>query len=403
LRLRFDGRRSKFLLRKSKHLWLSPRIWIRRLLFWSGAIGVGGAAIFFAVSSEYANRLFLKAVTYSPFTPLILSPLGLALVVTITRNFFPGSQGSGIPQTIAALRMRELSSRSAVLSLKIAIGKIMLTVLGLLSGASVGREGPTVQVGASIMHALGRVVHFPRHELEKGLILAGGAAGIAAAFNTPLAGVVFAIEEMSRSFEHRTSGTVLTAVIVAGITSLAILGNYTYFGHTSATLNLRQGWIAILLCGMVGGWLGGIFSRVLISVDKGLPGALGKNIRNRPVLFAAVCGILLAIIGIVSGGTSYGTGYHEAKHLVEGTGRLPEAYGVFKMLATTISYISGIPGGIFAPSLAIGAGFGSNLAALLPGVQSGAVVILGMVAYFSGVVQAPITAFVIVMEMTDNQ
>lgn len=381
---------------------LSPRLWMRRVLFWAGALAVGGAAIVFALASEEANGLFRKLVGISPFLPLIVTPAMLALCVWITRRFFAGSQGSGIPQTIAALQMRDSGARDGVLSLRIAGGKIFLTVLSLLGGASVGREGPTVQIGASIMHSVGRFVRFPRRELHRGLILAGGAAGVAAAFNTPLAGVVFAIEEMSRSFEQRTSGTVLTAVIIAGVLSLAVLGDYTYFGRTTAYLDLDQGWIAVLMCGAAGGLVGGLFSRMLIASSRGLPGRPGRLMRERPVLFAAVCGFLLAVIGIASGSTTYGTGYEEAKRILEGTENLPETYGVLKMLATVVSYISGIPGGIFAPSLAVGAGFGMNLAELLPYAPPGAVVLLGMVGYFAGVVQAPITAFVIVLEMTGN-
>jgi H+/Cl- antiporter ClcA len=384
-------------------MWLSPRLWKRRLIFWFGAICIGAVAILFAMGSEYANGFFHRVIGVSPYLPLIITPAGLALVVYVTRRFFPGSEGSGIPQTIAALQMEEISERNAVLSLRIATGKIMLTLVSLFAGASVGREGPTVQIGASIMHALGRLVRFPRIEMDRGLILAGGAAGVAAAFNTPLAGIVFAIEEMSRSFEQRTSGTVLTAVIVSGIVSLAILGNYTYFGHTADTLGFNQGWIAVLVCGVVGGLLGGSFSSMLIMASShGLPGRAGKWLRQHPVALAASCGFALALIGLLSGSNTYGTGYEEAKQIVEGSGHLPESYGLLKMLATVVSYVSGIPGGIFAPSLATGAGIGSNLAALLPYAPAGAVVSLGMVAYFSGVVQAPITAFVIVIEMTDN-
>ena len=124
--------------------------------------------------------------------------------------------------------------------------------------------------------------------------------------------------------------------------------------------------------------------------------------KERPVAFAAICDFVLAIIGLLSGNTTYGTGYQEAQHIISGEVALPESYGILKMLATIVSYISGIPGGIFVPSLAIGAGMGSNLAEFMPYAPASAVVLLGMVAYFSGVVQAPITAFVIVMEMTDN-
>ena len=156
-----------------------------------------------------------QGIAISPYLPLLITPLGLVLIVVITRKFFPGSQGSGIPQAIASLELNEKHQiREQVLSLRVTIGKIILTVLGLLFGASVGREGPTVQIGASIMYSLGNYANFPRHYMEKGLILAGSAAGVAAAFNTPLAGIVFAIEEMSRSFERHNRTTILMTVII---------------------------------------------------------------------------------------------------------------------------------------------------------------------------------------------
>ena len=390
-------------LRRGRYAWLHPRLWLRRVVLWCGAVAVGVAAIAFALSAEFANDVHQRMVDLSPLLPFVVGPAGLALVVWITRRFFPGTQGSGIPQTIAALGVTDEKLRDKLLSPRVAIGKFLLTVLALFSGASVGREGPTVQIGASIMHSLGRLTRFSRIEAERGLILAGGAAGVAAAFNTPLAGVVFAIEEMSRSFESRTSGTVLTAVIVAGIVSLWWLGDYTYFGSTAAVLDGPTAWIAVLTCGVVGGFAGGVFSQLLIAFSRrGLPGRLGVYARKRPVMFAAYCGFALAVIGTISGGSTYGTGYHEARSILEGTGELSAAYGILKVVATLISYVSGIPGGVFAPSLAIGAGLGDNLAALAPYAPAGAVIVLGMVAYFAGVVQAPVTAFVIVIEMTDN-
>lgn len=377
--------------------------WKRRLIFWSGAISVGVVAILFALASEWSNGLFHKLLAVSPYIPLLATPAGFALIVFLTRKFFPGAQGSGIPQTIASLDPKENSAiREQLLSLRIAIGKIILTVSGLFFGGSVGREGPTVQIGASIMHRLGSFAHFPKHDVEKGLILAGAAAGVAAAFNTPLAGIVFAIEEMSRSFEEHNSSTILMTVIIAGITSLALLGNYSYFGHTSESLAFGSAWGVVIVCGVAGGLLGGAFSRMLIEVNKGLSGRMGTWIRARPVAFAAACGFVLALAGLISGNSIYGSGYSEAKSLLDGNASLPESYGFLKMLATAVSYISGIPGGIMAPSLSAGAGFGANIAHLFTSVPASAAIILGMVAYFSGVTQAPITAFVIVMEMTDN-
>jgi H+/Cl- antiporter ClcA len=377
--------------------------WKRRLVFWSGAVTVGLAAILFAVAAEWANDVFHKMLAISSFLPLLVTPLGLALIVYITRKYFPGAQGSGIPQVIASLDPKESSKvREQVLSLRVTVGKILLTIFGLMCGTAVGREGPTVQIGASIMHKLGSLARFPKHDLEKGLILAGAAAGVAAAFNTPLAGIVFAIEEMSRSFEEHNSTTILMTVLIAGIASLAVLGNYSYFGHTSESMGFGKEWYVVIFCGIVGGLLGGLFSRTLIEVNKGLRGRIGEWIHDYPVAFAAVCGLLLVLVGLASGNNTYGSGYVEAKTLVDGNSTLPSSYGLLKMIATAISYVSGIPGGIMAPTLSAGAGIGSNIAPFFTSVPVGATIILGMVAYFAGVTQAPITAFVIVMEMIDN-
>lgn len=387
-------------LRMTLRAYLSPHQWKARLVFWGGAILVGLSSALFALGSEEASQLFRQLESQSPYLPLLITPAGLALIAWLTRHFFPGAQGSGIPQAIAALEMSPKMHhlRRSVLSLRIAIGKVFLTMLGLLCGASIGREGPTVHIGAAIMYSVGHRAHFPRHYLDKSLIIAGGAAGIAAAFNTPLAGIVFAIEEMARNFEERTSGTMLTAVVLAGITAMAILGNYTYFGRSDATLALGSGWIVVPVVGILGGLLGGGFARVLVSGSRWI----APYLTRRPVLIPALCGLVVAIAGILSGGSVYGTGYPEAQAVITGTGEADAAFPFLKMIATIASYFSGIPGGIFAPSLATGAGLGSVLSGLFSGPAVEAIVILTMVAYFTGVVQTPITAFVIVMEMTAN-
>jgi H+/Cl- antiporter ClcA len=231
----------------------SPRLWTRRLAFWAGAIMVALVAIAFAKLADWAQALFGVATGPHPWLVLIIAPAGLAFSVLLTRTVFPGAQGSGIPQVMASLHMADPRHVARVLSPRVAVGKILLTLVGLASGASIGREGPTVQVGASIMQALGQALRLPRVETQRGLVLAGGAAGVAAAFNTPLAGIVFAIEELSHSFESRTSGMVITAVVVGGIATLALSGDYTYFGVTSVGLPLGTGWMAVILCGVTGG------------------------------------------------------------------------------------------------------------------------------------------------------
>jgi chloride channel protein, CIC family len=389
---------------EQKHLGnlLSPKRWLMRIVFWSGALMVGMVGVLFVWGARLGHQLFDWILSVSPWLPFFVMPSGLAFCTWLSLRFFPGSQGSGIPQSIAALRREDQEQLKGLLSLRIVFGKIIVTILGLCSGASVGPEGPMVQIGASITYSLRRFSPFTYRDELGGLIVAGGAAGIAAAFNTPLAGIAFAIEELSRSFTQRTNGLVLTAIIFAGLATHAVLGNYTYFGSVSTSIGPGVGWLAVIACGIAGGLAGGLFSRILIGAS-GIRGKFaGRWIRAHPFAFAGACGIVLAGLGVVSGHHTYGTGYGEVRDIIaHGDANYP-AYGLWKFLATLASALSGIPGGIFAPSLAVGAGFGSMIAHVIPSVPAATVIVLGMVAYFSGVTQAPLTTFTIVMEMTDN-
>jgi H+/Cl- antiporter ClcA len=206
---------------------------------------------------------------------------------------------------------------------------------------------------------------------------------------------------MSRAFEEKTSALLIVTIIAAGFTSLALLGDYTYFGTASASVG-QIGWLAVPVCGIVGGLLGGLFSRILVEFGRGLPGRPGRAIKRHPILFATLCGLGVALCGFASHATIYGTGYAQVKPLLDRGIPVPESFGLLKLVATALAAISGVPGGIFSPSLAVGAGIGFNLSALFPTTPMAALILLGMVSYFSGVVQAPITAFVIVTEMTND-
>ena len=385
-------------LRHIRILRVLSRRWQRRLIFTGGALAVGLMAVGLARTADGAQHIFQQFLRHVPYGGFVVTPLGFALTAWITRRFFPNTQGSGIPQAIAARELKATEDRAKFVNWRAGVGKVLLTLMALLFGASVGREGPTVQVGASMMFEIGRLS--PRR--QPGLILAGAAAGVAAAFNTPLAGIVFAIEEVSRSFEIRTSGLIIGAVIAAGLTAIALGGNYSYFGSTAEMLAYGWSWLAVLVCGMLGGLFGGLFARILILFAYGLPGRIGDIIKRYPVWFALACGILVAICGYISNETTFGTGYISARQAVHGTARLPFMFTPLKFLATTFSSISGLPGGIFSPSLSVGAGLGSDVARFFPSSPMGPIVLIGMVSYFTGVVQAPITSFVIVSEMTDN-
>ena len=364
---------------------------------------VGLAAVGFAQAADYAFDLFKTIVAHNAYWPFLLTPTIFALLAWLTQGYLKPTRGSGIPQAIAALQVDDEPFRQSLLSLRVAVGKMGLTLAALVGGASIGREGPTVHVGAGLLYSLGRRFGFDDPAASARFILAGSAAGLAAAFNTPLAGVVFAIEEMSGAFEHRMSGILLTAVIIAGVVSLGILGNYAYFGHIDIGLPLGKAWLAVLVTGVLCGLAGGMFARLILPHDGGFRGLVGRLRKRQPIVFAAACGLALVLLSQLSDSGLYGTGYDQARSILEGNMTQNDAYGLLKFCGNIASYWAGIPGGIFSPALSVGAGFGANISAFLPGTAPSAVILLGMAAYLAGVTQSPLTAAVISMELTANQ
>lgn len=386
-------RRLRILARR--HGPLSPE-WRRRLAIGTGAVLVGLVALLFANIANDAIAIFKGWVAILWWLPLVLSPAGVAAIAVATRRFTPEGKGSGIPQVIAATEQPE-GSLDTLISLRVGIAKLLMTAAGLLAGASVGREGPTVQVSAAIMARVHRLFRVP---LTAGVIIAGGAAGVAAAFNTPLGGVAFAIEELANSFEQRVAFLVMTAILIAGITSLGIAGDYVYFGTMPDTLSLGRTFIVAPISGVLGGLSGGLFARLVLAITYNRKRYLGP-LATRPVAWALICGMGIALIGIYTGVT-WGTGYAEAKAAVEGAHE-SLWFGPGKFIATLLSTVAGLPGGIFSPSLATGAGVGNLLCLLFPNDPRGAVVLLGMAAYFTGVVRAPLTAVIIIVEATASR
>jgi len=289
---------------------------------------------------------------------------------------------------------------------KSTIWKVGLTMIGLFFGASIGREGPTVQLGACVMFMLG---HYAGLRRPQGLVLAGAAAGIAAAFNTPLAGIMFAIEEMAKSYEKRISGLIIAAVVVAGAVSISLLGNYKYFGNNTIATGFTRAMIYAVGCALPCGLAGSGFSYALLGLGKlyrrGLNSASPAWRRLLPYAVPALCGLIVALAGYLTDGYANGTGYEQTK-LALATGQaLPLWHGPLKLLATLASSASGLPGGLFSPSLSVGAGLGATISDLLPAgwIPVGdlsTVMLLATAAYFAAVVQSPLTAFVIVTEMT---
>lgn len=353
------------------------------LFLLAGSALVALTALFFAHLADFALELNAKLVQQYPWFAWVALPLGLPLIAWLTRKFAPFTAGSGIPQVIASLSLPYGAQKTRLIRLGQTLLKIPLTFLGMLFGASIGREGPSVQVGAAVM---------------------GAAGGLAAAFNAPLAGVIFAIEELGRGIMLRWERQILLGVLASGFIQVAIQGNNPYFsGFNGGVLEHIFLWVA--LSGLVCGAAGGLFGRLLYRGAAAFaPRKIRGFIRNRPLLLAALMGLLLALLGTFYQGKTYGTGYHEAAQALHGIYEAPFGLAAAKWLATVFSYWAGIPGGIFTPSLTIGAVLGEHIAAIAD-ISQGAniIVLICMAAFLAGATQSPITSAVVVMEMTGGQ
>ncbi|WP_454723319.1 MULTISPECIES: chloride channel protein [Cupriavidus] len=414
-RLRALRRRARLAAgRKSRQMWRISRTTLRYAVFMCGAGCVALFSMVFAWIAELALNWNQRLTADTPWLAFLLLPFGLAALRWLTLRVAPQARGSGIPQVIASFGLPPAGpAQTLLVSFRQSMWKVLLTTGGLLAGASIGREGPSVQVGAAAMLSWGRWcqerLHFRIGFHPNALIAAGAAGGLAAAFNTPLAGVVFAIEELGRGTAVRWDRLVLSGVLTAGFLSLAMLGNNPYFSVQTPILALRNAWGPVLLCALVNGVLGGLFAKALIG---GMPALLPARLRawpaEHPVLAAFLCGLAAALIGWYSSGATFGTGYEQANRLINGEAAPTLWFGLAKLAATVVSYFAGIPGGIFTPSLAIGAGIGSGLEQVvsylaIPLSEPRVLALVSMAAFLAAATQAPITASVIVMEMTRSQ
>jgi H+/Cl- antiporter ClcA len=287
-------------------------------------------------------------------------------------------------------------------SLRLTLAKIGLGVAGFAAGLSIGREGPSVQVAAGVMQHARRWLSPRHHHRHTRLLIAGGAAGIAAAFNAPLAGVVFAIEELSGRLEARASGVIITAIVLAGLVAVSAFGNLSYFGIIRVP---PLGW-SLLGPGLM----------VALGKRRGGRDLRARDDRVADRLAPAPEPMARALAAAFRGRRRTGHGHHRAglgrRHLrlglgngeghVAGHDELSPLYTVLKFIATWLTAWCGVPGGIFAPSLSIGAGIGEGIAQLAGPPLGPALIAMGMAGFLAAVTQAPLTAFIIVMEMVDG-
>ncbi len=398
-RLRERAKRRLFGLR-------SRRLFLQVGLPWGAALLVGLVSVLYTDWSTDASNAFLRLIAGRAWLAFIITPALTVLALFLTKRWFTGSEGSGIPQVIAALHAPPTGDDTLMRRLfgvRVIVGKIGISLIGLLGGLTIGREGPTVHIGAAIMAEVRRFYPHRNPQLERRLLLAGAAAGLSAAFNTPLAGIIFAIEELARDFESRTNGIMITAVVFSGLTSLALAGNYLYFGQINVPENLGGAFVLpVILSAALCGLFGAAFNLALLRWRSWMPGWLCTLRARRPLIYALAIGLVVAALGVSTRGETWGSGYDQARHLLTGTAPLSEGYAITKWGAMVATYMAGIPGGLFSPSLSIGAGLAQWVHAVCSWVPMAAVIALCMTGYLAAVTQSPITSFVIVMEMTNG-
>ena len=380
------------------------RLWTGRGIVLAFAAVAGLTVVAFTWMTDHAMAYFFTFEKNFWWGPLLWTPASTAAIVWLTRRYAPGAAGSGIPQVMAALTPEvPKTSRNLFVSLRLTVAKMLLATWGLLAGLSLGREGPSVQIAAGVMNHARRWLPSKSQVSENGLLVAGGAAGIAAAFNTPLGGVMFAIEELSRKPEQRSNGLVVAAIVLGGLMAVSVYGNATYFG----VIRIQNISTALLLPGLLvavcSGVAGGLFARLMIVSLAGRSFDWFSRLRQKsPIWFAAACGLAVAILGVVSHGDIYGSGYGYSRAMLEGNGESSPLYVLLKFVATWITAWSGVPGGLFAPALAIGGALGNDIAHLTAYANAPTLIALGMAGFLAAVTQAPLTAFIIVMEMVDG-
>ena len=358
----------------------------------------GLAVVAFILLTERAGmRLYPPGS--APARRLLFPIVGALVIGYLLFRYFPNARGSGVPQTKAALYAGE-----GRITLRTVFGKFFCTSATLASGIPLGREGPSVQVGAGIASVLGRRVGL-RPEKVKALLPVGAAAAIAAAFNTPLAAVLFSLEEIVSDLNAPILGSVVLASATAWLVLRLSLGNSPLFKVPQYQVVHPVEFAIYAVLGVLGGVVSAAFTELLLSIRL----RFLRLPQNTVWLQPAVGGLCVGLMGLFVPQV-LGVGYGYVGNVLNGqmAFKLMVVLVVLKLLAVTTSYASGNAGGIFGPSLFIGAMLGGAVGtvahSLLPGhtATAGAYALVGMGAVFAGIVRAPMTSVLMIFEMTQD-
>lgn len=373
--------------------------------YWASALIVGLTAVCYSklisLAESFANHIYKNTPEYLFFITPLLFLISWALVYFLA----PEAKGSGIPQVMAAVEIIEKNHQpekvETLLGIKIAIVKILSSVVVLLGGGAIGREGPTLQISASIFYFASKKINlFKKYITVETWIITGAAAGLAAAFNTPLGGLVYAIEELATQHLNKFKSSLITAVIISGFASQMISGPYLYLGYPKI-LSMKNELIpTIVLISILCGILGALFGKIIFNLAKFKK--LFITSTKFLALFSILCGLLTAAIIYFVDHRFMGSGKELLLSFLFSEEKSEFHVTLLRFFAPILTYISGGAGGIFAPSLAAGGSIGNYIATLVSSSNSNLCTLLGMIAFLTGVTRAPFTAFILVLEMTDR-
>lgn len=357
---------------------------------------VGVTVVAFIVLTErFGARI--DATVVGAWRRLVVPVVGSLSMGFLLYKYFPDARGSGVPQTKAAL-----FARGGRISLRTVVGKFFCTSATLASGIPLGREGPSVQVGAGIASLLGRALRLSPEKI-KALIPVGAAAAVAAAFNTPLAAVLFALEEVVGDLHAPVLGSVVLASATSWAMLRLLLGNDPLFKVPQYQLVSPAEFLIYAVLGVFGGLISVAFTKLLLNLRARFLRLPRKTMWFQP----ALGGIAVGVMGWFVPQT-LGVGYSYVGNVLNGRMalRLMVLLLVFKLFAVVISYASGNAGGIFGPALFLGAMLGGAVGTVahnfFPGhvATPGAYALVGMGTAFAGIVRAPMTSVVMIFETT---
>lgn len=380
-------------------------IMVHKWPYWISATIVGLIAVFYARIVVYSEHLAVYLTSHNPKIFIIITPTFFAASWAIVYYFSPESKGSGIPQVMAAVELVEKPDQTekikTLLGPRIIMAKILSSVFCLIGGGAIGREGPTLQVSASIFYFASQKFRFFKNYVKKEIwIVTGAAAGLAAAFNTPLGGLVYAIEELATTHLNKFKTHLIASVIIAGFSSQMISGPYLYLGYPKIKPLLISEFPILFIISSLCGLAGASFGFLIFTLTQKKNALF--NTPKKLLSFSLIVGLLTALVIIFIDVRFMGSGKELILELLFSKGVVEWYVPLLRFIAPILTYLAGGAGGIFAPSLAAGASIGHFISGIVSSENSSLFTMIGMIAFLTGVTRAPFTAFILVLEMTDR-